>query len=276
MRTQSTQLPSYIELCKILSSEANRKIPFEKKNIDYTDFSSIIKLLKYFNLPTNFFDSYFRFIDFKNPILFKEINLMFTNLINNILKTQNDTSKKYYDELYDYLSESDQIQNSDIIFVFGSNTTFRIEKAIKLYKNGYSSKILISGKRPFYEQINNIIPEARRLADFALSNGVPEGDLILEKESITIPDNVKSSLNMLENKNIPHNSIILVNSPFSQRRGWVNFNQFSVNGTKLIRCNVDIISEKYSKDGWYKNEVGVKTIIKEFISLRMGEIVKNS
>ena len=274
MRTQSTQLPSYDELCKILSSEEYREVPTEKEYIHYTDFSYIINLLNEFRLSNKFFDSNFKFVDFKDPILFKEVNSMFTDLVNNILKAQDDPKKRIlYDKIYDYLSENDKIQKADIIFCFGSKSTFRIEKAIKLYKDGYAPKILISGKGPFYKNNKGGISEAEKLAKFAIEHGVPESALILEKESITMPDNVKRSLTMLEYESIPHASLILVNSPFSQRRGWAHFNKFSIENTKIMRCNTDTVSEQYSRNGWYRNEAGAKTIIKEFIALRMGEIL---
>lgn len=277
MRTEPTQIPSYDELCKIVSFEEFREVPIEKKYTHYTDFSYIINLLKELRLSTKFFDSNFQFVDFKDPILFNEVNSMFIDLVNNILKTQDDPKTRLlYDKIYDYLSESDQIQKADIIFVFGSKTTFRTQTAINLYKNGYAPKILISGKCPFYEMDIQKVSEAQKLANFASENGVPESALILEKESITIPDNIKRSLNMLENKNISHNSIILVNSNFSQRIGWAHFSKFSKYNTKIIRFNVDILSEQYSRNEWYKNEIGTKTIIKELIALKMSEILNTS
>lgn len=277
MRTEPVQLPSYDELCAILSHEEWREIVETKKHIHYADFSTILTLLKEYNLSTKFFDSNFKFSDFKDGALFSEVASMFTDLVDNILQTQEDAEKqKLFDNLYDYLSESDSEQKADIIFVFGSKSTFRIEKAIKLYEAGYAPKILVSGKGPFYEKDKELVPEAQKLAEYALERGVAESALILEKESITVPDNVKRSLNMLQRQSIPHNSFILVNSPFSQRRGWAHFSKFSAEGTKIIRSNVDTVSDQYSKDGWYKNEVGAKTIVKEFFGLRMSEILNTS
>lgn len=277
MRTESIQLPSYDELCSILLLEGYRQIPETKKHTHYTDFSSIVTLLKEFKLSTKFFDTSCNFIDFKDPTLFGEVSSMFNDLVDNILQTQHNNHKQnLYNNLYDYLSEKDKIQKADIIFVFGSKSTFRVEKAISLYKDGYAPKILLSGKGPFYERSKGEISEAEKLAKFAIEHGVPESALILEIESITMPDNVKRSLNILERENIPHASFILVNSPFSQRRGWVHFNKFSIENTKFIRCNTDTVSEQYSRNGWYRDEAGTKTIIKEFIALRMSEIINSA
>lgn len=274
MRTKSIELPSYNELCAILSHEELREIPATKKHAHYIDLSTILALLVEYELPTKFFDSNFEFSDFKDGALFSEVVSMLTDLVSSILQTQdNEQKQKLFNNVYDYLSESDGEQKADIIFVFGSKSTFRIEKAIKLYEIGCAPKIMISGKEPFYEAGKDMVPEAQKLAEYAIKRGVPESALILEKESITVPDNVKRSLNMLERESIPHDSFILINSSFSQRRGWAHFSKFSTEGTNLTRNNADTILEQYSRDGWYRNEIGAKTIIKEFFGLRMSEIL---
>jgi hypothetical protein len=148
-------------------------------------------------------------------------------------------------------------------------------KCIYFYIIGDAPKILVSGRSPSYEN-ENTVSEAESFAQFAIDRGVPKEDIIIEKESITVPDNVKRSLNLLERENIKHSSIILVNSTFSQRRGWAHFNKMSKIGTKLIRANVDKVSDTFSRDGWYKNETGTKVIVKEFFGLRMSEILNTS
>ncbi len=276
MRTSPTQLPTYEELQKILTSKAVRKIPQEKGSVHYADFSTSIELLKSYNLPTEFFARDFKFEDFGDKKLFSETVAMFNSLINDILNSQDDrTKQKLFNHLYDYLSEQDPPEKADLIFVFGAKQTFRIEKAIDLYKKGYALKILVSGRSPSYEN-ENTVSEAESFAQFAIEHGVSKEDIIIEKESITVPDNVKRSLNLLEGENIKHDSIILVNSTFSQRRGWAHFNKMSKAGTKLIRANVDKVSDAFSKDGWYKNETGTKVIVKEFFGLRMSEILNTS
>jgi len=276
MRTESFQLPSYKELRSILKHEATRTIPSEKVNNHYGEFTTILSLLEKYKISAKLFEETVQFKDLENSTFFTQITLMFGNLVDSILNTKSDTGNHYlFDNLYDHLSETDTVQKADIIFVFGSKSTLRIEKAIELYKQGYAPKILISGSGPFYEG-EAIASEAEKLAQYALGHGVPKDALILEKESITIPDNVKRSLSLLEKESIPHKTIILVNSPFSQRRGWAHFSKMSKAGTKLIRVNTNTVSEQFSKDGWYKDETGTKVIIKEFFGLRISELLNTS
>lgn len=276
MRRSSTQLPCYEELLSILSTEDRRGISVDKKDKHYADFSAIVNLLKSFNLPTSFFADDIKFEDWKDVSLFKKTISIFDELSDAIYTNKEDQSKKeLLDALYDYLSEQDSIEKADILFVFGAKSTFRIEKAIDLFNRGYAPKILISGHGPFYEGKVEL-PEADRLAQFTIENGIPEEAIIIENESITVPDNVKRSLNLLEKINISHKKIILVNSPFSQRRGWAHFQKMSPDGTEFIRINTDKVSPQFSKDGWYKDIDGIKVVLKEFFGLRVSELINTS
>jgi len=277
MRTKPTQLPSFQELLDLFTNEAPRRVPKEKEHVHYVDFTTFLALLRSYDLPISVFDNDIRFEDLKNAKLFHEVSSMFDNLVDNILRTQDDPVRQtLFNNLYDYLSESDTIEQADLIFVFGSKSTLRTEKAIKLYKAGYATRILISGKSPFYERDKIKFSEAEILARYALRHGIPKDALFMEKESITIPDNVKRSLNLLEQDSIPHQTIILVNSPFSQRRGWAHFSKMSEEGTKLIRINTDTTSKQFSREEWYKNEEGVKVIMKEFFGLRINSMTNTS
>lgn len=277
MRTKVTELPSYQELCEILAHEAVRPIPKGKENKHYSDFAAILELLRSYDLPTSFLEDNLRFGDLKDPDLFAEVSSMFDNLVKHILETQNDPAKQaLFNNIYNYLSEEDPLEPADLIFVFGSPSTFRTDTAIRLYRESYAPRILISGKGPLYNWYKNMCPEAETLARHAMKEGIPKSALIVENKSLTVPDNIKRSLNLLEERSIPHQKIILVNSPFSQRRGWAHFNKMSGEDTRLIRCNTDKVSEQFSRNGWYRHKEGVQVILKEFFGLRISTILNTS
>lgn len=277
MSRDYTQLPTYTELKQILASEGRRLVPDSKMEQHFVDFSYAIDLADSLGISSSFFSENIEFDELKDETLFHKVEDTFNSLITAILKAQNDTQKQTkFNILYDYLSKQDSLVTADIIFVFGSKQTFRMEKAIKLYKDGWAPKIMVSGRSPQYEGAETQRSEAEVLGEFAVECGIPEDDIILEKESITIPDNVKRSLNLLENLAVPHARIILVNSPFSQRRGWAHFSKFSNNDTELIRANVDNVSEHFSRDGWYKSEVGTKVVVKELFGLRVSTLLNTT
>lgn len=276
-RTSPFELPSYAELVAILGKEAERVVPEEKLAIHFSDFATIVALLRYFNIEDRFFAADLKFDDLADGAIFASVTSMFTTLADRIASSDtSDTERILFNDAYDYLAEEDELAPADVIFVFGLKTTFRVEKAIRLYRERIAPKILISGRCPFYEIGRDGLPEAETLANFAREQGVPNEALILESDSITVPDNVKRSLNLLEQGSIARCRIVLVNSPCAQRRGWAHFSKFSQQGTELIRVNVDKVSEQFSKAGWYHSEAGVKLILKEFFGLRLSTIINSA
>lgn len=247
----------------------------KEKNIHYPDFLLVIRLLKQFSLPSEVFSKDFIPQDLIKKDFIEETHDLTKHLVKRILDSRlkrNDI--KLFDEIYDYLSEQDNPERADLIFVFGAKTLARIEKAIQVYRKGFSSLIMISGAGPFYEK-NRKSTEAERYRDFAIRTGIAGKNIIIEKKSITIADNVRRSLNLLDKKGIGYESIILVNSPYTQRRGWVHFKKYLPDNIKLIRINCLTI-EKYQKDNWYKNRDGIKIILSEFAKMKIAVILNTT
>ncbi len=85
---------------------------------------------------------------------------------------------------------------SDLLFVFGcpsaKHRTVRIQKAVALYQQGYSSKILFSG--------GNLkgIDEAEAMKQEAIALGVQEKDILVETISLNTTENILASLYVIE------------------------------------------------------------------------------
>lgn len=276
-RTKAFQLPQWEELLSILSHEGKRAVPFEKESAHFTDWSTVISLLRELNVNASFFTESFELEEFSGPDRIPKLERDSEDFVNTLIERQDDpVVQGLCNEVYDYLSETDPLSPADVIFVFGSKTTLRTEKALELFRMGLAPKIMVSGKGPFYANIVKGEEEAELLAEYLIKRGVPHGSVILETESITVPDNVKRSLNLLDHSNIPHQKIILVNSAFAQRRGFAHFSKFSMPGTMLIRCNVEKVSPQFSRDGWYRSAEGAATILKEFFSLKASTILNTA
>jgi uncharacterized SAM-binding protein YcdF (DUF218 family) len=177
-----------------------------------------------------------------------------------------------FDSAYEYLSEEDNLQASDFIFVFGAKTPLRAEKAAELYKKGLGENVVVSGGSPFYQPDEEV--GADRYRRILVENGVPQGQIISENRSITMPDNVRSSLNLLDNYGINPRSMILVNSPYAQRRGWSIMKKYLPGSVSLYRVNSDV-DQELSKDQWYKQEKSLRVVLNEFIKMRAG-VVSNT
>ena len=86
---------------------------------------------------------------------------------------------------------------------------------------------------------------------------------MVERQAITLPDNVRRTLNLLDQKSFKYSSIILVNSPYVQRRGWAHFQKYVDDHIRLIRIN-SATQPALQKANWFKSEVGIKVIANEF------------
>lgn len=274
-RKDFTQLPDIKELQDILATEAQRKLPVGKEKIHYPDFLLITELFDKFSLPFDIFSKDYDPKTLERYDLIEDGKRLIEQLKNKILSLKpSNQDIELFDKIYDYLSQQDKPKKADLIFVFGSKTLARIEKAIELYKNNFSELIVISGGNPIYEQ-DKEIPEAERYKSVALEKGVPEKDTIAETKSISIPDNVRSSLNLLDEKSVRFNSMILVNSPYSQRRGWCHFKKYLPDEIRLIRVNSNTIPQ-YERSNWYKNEDGISVIINEFVKMKVAVILNTA
>lgn len=261
-RTSDIDLPAGNEIMHISDAEEKRPLLLEREKVHFPDFSTILPIYRYFDLDSAIFITH----DLTPQYILDTGRQQVETLTKLILKT--DLSGEiltYLNEAYAYLSEEDSPKKSDYIYVFGAKTPFRIHKAIELYRQGLAPKLILSGKGPFYG--DDTETEAERYAALAVQAGILTQNLIIEDASITIPDNVRRTLNMLDSTKTPYASFILVNSPYTQRRGWCSWKKHLPNGIKIYRVNCET-GPQFAPNSWYTNESGLKVILGEFIGLR--------
>lgn len=267
-RDNFSQLPNSAELKNILEAETKRNLPEGKEYSHYFEFSPLIKLAEHFGVDAKILISSYTKEDIDSQNLLEKGKVLAQELKDKILnKELSEEDITILNEVYDYLSEEDELEKSDLIFVFGSKTPLRIEKAVELYNQGISKLIVVSGRGPSYGE-GSAPTEAAIYAQIASEKGIPEKDIMAEEKSITIPDNVRSSLNLFDSKNISFGSIILVNSPYTQRRGWAHFKKYLPDGIKLIRVNCET-GDQYKRDSWYRNPAGIDVIAGEYLKAKI-------
>lgn len=84
----------------------------------------------------------------------------------------------------------------------------RINQAVALYKNHYAPKILMSGGTDKEDNIN----EAETMKKIATESGVPESDILVEKESTSTYENFSLSQKVIKKAGL--NSVIVVTEPY--------------------------------------------------------------
>jgi hypothetical protein len=170
-----------------------------------------------------------------------------------------------YKKLYKSLIPPEDLSKSDVIFVFGAASNARIERAIELYKNGVAPKIIISGHRPFYSQ--NQESEASRMLKVAIDSGVPPEHVIFEEASITLPDNVKKTLDLLEQENWQPASITIVATNFVLQRALMDWYKFTPWNIAIKTVAAHPQSLRFTEDGWYKDKEATALVLNEYVKL---------
>lgn len=88
----------------------------------------------------------------------------------------------------------------------------RVDHAVTLYKDGYASKILMSGGTDKETDVN----EAETMKKIAVDAGVPDSDILTEKESTSTYENLALSKKIINDASL--NSIIIVSDPYHNAR----------------------------------------------------------
>lgn len=128
----------------------------------------------------------------------------------------------------DFLALNEAPTHSDAIIVLGGGPEQRVAQAVRLLREGYSSRLLLSGGaiyNPWQTQAEHMKQEARAL-------GVPSKQILLENHSETTVQNALYSLQVMKSHHLT--SAIVVSSTFHMRRAWLDFLYvFSGQGIRL-------------------------------------------
>ena len=260
-RTSGAELPSAEELTDILSKESPRLAV----KYDFLDnHGSVFDTHKHISTLANSDDSWiesYRQVDL--DVLINQINKNHHEIVEYIKVHQKQS--ELYKKLYSSLVPDQDDSGSEALFVFGAASNARIERAVELYKQGVAPKIIISGHRPHYGQ--SVEAEASRMAKFARLAGVPASDLILEESAITIPDNVKRSIDLLISLNWKPASITLIATDFVLSRAKMDWYKFTPWDIEIKVVAPQSQSINFTKDGWYKDERTIALVLNEYAKL---------
>jgi uncharacterized SAM-binding protein YcdF (DUF218 family) len=137
-----------------------------------------------------------------------------------------------------YLTPKDELTNADVIVaISGGDTQARTLKAVELYKQGLAPKILFSGAA-----LDPLSPSnAKVMRDYALEAGVPEEVILIEEAAQNTAENAENSQGVLGSQDFK--KIILVTSPYHQRRAYLEFRD-------KLSDEIVLLNQSSSDDSW--------------------------
>jgi uncharacterized SAM-binding protein YcdF (DUF218 family) len=158
-----------------------------------------------------------------------------------------------------YLSPQDELQKADaIVVISGGDTDARISEGVHMYLQKWSDKIIFSGAAA-----SGDVSNALSMKRIAIADGIPAENIIIEENSKTTSENAQFTADILKQMNA--NSIILVTSPYHQRRANNEFRK--VLGKDFVIINHSAMDTTWRKKNWWEDSRA------RFLTL--GEILKN-
>lgn len=171
--------------------------------------------------------------------------------------------------IWDYMNVDTPISKfpkCEVIICLGSIDTLPAERAVQLYKNGISNKILFTGRSgPFPHGVSPKVSEARMLADVAIIEGVPENSIMLEEKSTNTGENVIFGSKLLKAKKIKAKNVAIAHMPSSLRRDYLTLlKQWPKPQPKFYMSSPQISLENYCIRG-YKEKLNLEYVINSML-----------
>src|SRR5690606_15843697 len=111
-----------------------------------------------------------------------------------------------------------QISPSDAILALGSMDTRVASRAAELWHQGFAKTVVVSGGFGRLTGKTQSESEAHEFREILLSSGVPDDAILLEDKSTNTGDNIKLSIQKLEETGRRPRKIIVVTKPYAEKR----------------------------------------------------------
>lgn len=147
--------------------------------------------------------------------------------------------------LGEYLTPSDTLKRSDAIVVLSGGPD-RVQWGIKLYQDGWAPRLVLVGAALDKSGPSN----AEAMRKIALQAGVPDTAIFLEENSANTLENATLGKAVLDS--FGAKSIILVTSPYHQRRAYETFKKVYEGEVLSIINSPSGYSTWNSKQWWAK------------------------
>lgn len=155
-----------------------------------------------------------------------------------------------------FLSPQDQLAKADVIVaISGGDTDARTREAVNLFKDGWASHLIFSGAALDPSGPSN----AAAMAHAAEVAGVPATAIELDETSQNTRQNAAGVASIISQHG--YRSVILVTSPYHQRRASIVFRRALGNGVSII--NHSSYDLNWRRSHWWANPTSIQLTISE-------------
>jgi uncharacterized SAM-binding protein YcdF (DUF218 family) len=157
-----------------------------------------------------------------------------------------------------YLAPRDNLKKADaIVAISGGDTKARTETASKLYSDGWSKQLVVSGAAADPNSVSNAV----QMRQIAINEGVPATAIRTENDSKDTKENADKVASTFK---VAPKTIILVTSPYHQRRA---YEQFEMAFPKTEIINYPAFDKTWRRSLWWVTPSGWYLTISESAKL---------
>ncbi|AYO16182.1 YdcF family protein [Vibrio owensii] len=154
-------------------------------------------------------------------------------------------------------THQDEFQHAEVLVVLGSYkaTQYKMPTAVRLYKEKKVSKLLLSGGNLAIDQK----PEFESMKEYALDNGVPDSDIILERHAKNTVENAQYSSEIIVESEIAKRSVAILTTAFHIKRAKYLFKNALPQYLELHSYFVNDRSTR--RDNWWLTESAISRVM---------------
>jgi uncharacterized SAM-binding protein YcdF (DUF218 family) len=170
------------------------------------------------------------------------------------------------DEITELLFVREAPAKADLAMVFAAanelDLAHRTRRGAALYHEGFAAKLLVTGGGV----LAGIRPETKRMKDIAREHRVPDEDLLVEDRSSNSFDNVRFSLELLEQRDLLRrlSTVILVSSEWHMRRVLLTMKAFFPGNLRFLCCPT---TEGCTRENWRGSQACRREVMREALLL---------
>ena len=170
------------------------------------------------------------------------------------------------DKLWRYHQLNQPLSKSDVIVVLCSHDTVVAERGAELFLEGWAPLLVFSGGLGVITRHLWQDPEAERFAQIATQMGVPDDRILIEDRSTKPGENVQFTRQLLAERGIDPESLILVQKPYMERRTFATFNKVWP-GKRFA-----VTSPRFSMDDYLHRYSNAALSADDVISIMVGDL----
>ena len=174
--------------------------------------------------------------------------------------------RRLVETLWNYHRLNHQLSKADAILVLCSHDTSVAERAAQLFLDGWAPLLIFSGGRGSITARLWTEPEADHFARIAVGLGVPAQQILIENQSTNTGDNILFTRQLLEERGLDPDRLILVQKPYMERRSYATFKRLWPDK------EVTVTSPQVSFDEYFANRAAEVPSTDEVINILVGDL----